>query len=97
MKKGFVDRRLELGWDRWLESELPDCRPRSRRDKDRVLRGNVWFDKVYCANCGKFDGLVTSDWTPHVYALCNECAGKFRAPSGAVQLTPEEEKRARGN
>ena len=95
MSKGFVDRRLELGWDRQLEERRPDCRPRGRRDKDRVRRGNAWYEKVYCANCGKLDGLVNADWTPHVYALCNECAEKFRAPPGAVQLTAEEEKKCR--
>jgi hypothetical protein len=96
MSKGFVDRRLELGWDPQLEGGLPDCRPRARRDKHRVHRRDGVFDKVYCANCGKFDGLVSSDWTPHVYALCNECARRFRAPAGAIQLTPEQEATARG-
>jgi hypothetical protein len=82
------DRRLELGWDRQLEydghTHLPDCR--LRNSDDRVQRGRMWWDKVYCANCGRLYGLVTSDWTPHVFAVCNECVSIMGEPPGAQRV-----------
>ena len=82
------DRRLESGWDKQLEFDgrehLPDCR--SRDTADRVQRGRIWWDKVYCANCGKLEGLVTSDWTPHVFAVCADCVGVLGEPPGGVKI-----------
>lgn len=82
------DRRIELGWDRQLEFDggqhLPDCR--SRNEADRVRHGRLWWDKVYCANCGKLEGLVTSDWTPHVFAVCIECVVRMGEPLGAMKI-----------
>jgi hypothetical protein len=84
-----IDLRLERQWSKSLEDGLPDCR-RHFRDSDRVLRGSMWMDRVYCANCGKLYGLVTSDWTPHVFAICNECADALGPPPGAVQVAEGE-------
>ena len=74
-----VDLRLERQWSQTLEEGRPDCRLHIR-EHDRVWRANMWWDKVYCANCGKLEGLVTSDWSPHVFAVCNKCAAKLGEP-----------------
>jgi hypothetical protein len=97
MGKGFRDRRLEIGWDRQLEDDngqrYPDCR--SKNTEDRVYFGNMWWDRVYCANCGELDGLVTSDWTPHVFVLCNKCVGVNGEPEGMQKLTEDDMRAAR--
>jgi hypothetical protein len=90
MGRGFVDRRLELGWDRQLEDGLDDCRSR-QREKHQIRRGRMLWDKVYCAACGRLYGLVTADWTPHVYALCDQCAEKFGDPAGAVKVDEQQQ------
>lgn len=46
------------------------------------------MEKVYCANCGAPQGLVTADWCPHIFALCNECVAKNGAPP--LPELPEE-------
>jgi hypothetical protein len=60
-------------------SSLPDCRLRgTNKDNNFVMNyhyGRLW-EKVYCANCHKLDGLVTADWAARVFCLCNECALK---------------------
>ena len=92
------DARLEANWNKELEWEngrhLPDCRTRNWRD--RVWRAGMWWDKVYCANCGKPDGLVTSDWTPHVFALCDACVSVGGQPAGVTRLDEGAERIARG-
>lgn len=84
MSKGFVDRRLENQWDRQLEDGLPDCRTKNR-EKDRVYRAHMWWEKVYCANCTRLYGLVTADFSPHVFAICDDCVGVMGPPPGAIE------------
>jgi hypothetical protein len=91
-----IDRRLEKDWNKELEEGLPDCRLHNR-ERNRVLRGRMWFDMVYCANCGHEGGLVTSDWTPHVFFICNECAEKCGPPPGVTQVSAEDEAHMRGS
>ena len=85
---GMIDRRLERMWDRQLEEGLPDCRLRNGREGDRVQRAHMWWDRVYCASCGALKGLVTSDWTPHIFYLCDPCVAKLGPPPGAVEIFP---------
>lgn len=93
MPKGFIDRRLENQWDRQLEEKLPDSRL-SMREKKRVYRAHMWWENVYCSSCsqGPF-GLITADWSPHVFYLCNACAEKNGPPPGVTQVSPEDEKK----
>jgi hypothetical protein len=85
MMSGMVDRRLERMWDRQLEEGLPDCRLRSGRETKRVQRAHMWWDQVFCASCGMLKGLVTSDWTPHIFYICDPCVAKLGPPAGAVE------------
>ena len=64
-----------MSWDRQLEGGLPDCRllP-SRRRATTVPLGRMLMERVYCGNCGCDGGLVTAEWSPHVFYLCEECA-----------------------
>lgn len=64
-----------MSWDRELEQGLPDCRLRGpgRRARTVVYRGQL-FERVYCANCGADGGLVTAEWSPHIFYLCDRCA-----------------------
>jgi hypothetical protein len=96
MAKGFIDRRLENQWDTELEEGLPDCRLRTR-EKVTMQRGNMTWEAVYCANCGKQDGWLTADWSPHIFCLCNDCAQKMSPPAGFVKLTSDDESLARGD
>lgn len=77
-----IDRRLENQWDRQLEEGLPDCRSHNR-EKDRVYRARMWWERVYCASCGHAGALVTADWSPHVFYICDPCANKMAGPPPA--------------
>lgn len=81
---GMIDRRLENQWDKQLEQGLPDSRLRMRENK-RIFRAHMWWDPVYCASCGELKGLVTADWTPHVFYICDPCALKNGPPPGALE------------
>jgi hypothetical protein len=83
---GMVERELERMWDRQLEDGLPDCRLRNGREGKRVMRAHMWWDPVYCANCGELKGLVTSGFTPHIFFLCDPCAGVNGPPPGCVEV-----------
>lgn len=67
----------KIGWDSQLEGGLPDCRLSQRRDKtvvhNTVRLGRMIMERVFCANCGCDGGLVTADWSPHVFYICEEC------------------------
>ncbi len=81
------DLRLSRFWDRQLEGGLPDCRVR-RSDRERAIvnRGRMAFEKVYCANCHKEAGLVTAEWTAHVFFICDDCA-RTGGPPGCIEVT----------
>jgi len=85
-----ADLRNSRFWDKELEGGLPDCRlSPSTREKSIVMRGRMAFEKVYCANCGVESGLVTAEWSAHVFYVCNACVGINGAPPGCVEA-PEE-------
>lgn len=85
-------------WDKALEGGLPDCRLTLGRESGVVVRGTPFgeqrMEKVYCANCGKPEGLVTAGWCPHVFVLCQPCAKKNGPPPGLVEV-PEAVARGR--
>lgn len=91
---GFQDRRLENQWDRQLEDaegqRLPDCRlTGARREITSIFRGRMQMDLVFCADCGKHSGFVTSSWTPHVFFVCNDCVARKGPPPGCVEAPAE--------
>ncbi len=79
-----IDRKLENNWDRQLEDGLPDSRTRIRK---LVQRARMWFEPVYCANCGEAKGLVTPEFTPHIHYVCDACHLKLNglAPPGMIE------------
>ncbi len=82
-----MDWRLSRFWDRELETGLPDCRVKHlERENTLVRRGQIVFEKVYCANCHKEAGLVTAEWTAHVFFVCDDCARTGGTPPGCVEV-----------
>jgi hypothetical protein len=65
-----MELRDSRNWDRALEQELPDCRLRA---KPTIVRARMLWERVFCANCGTDGGLVTAEWSPHVFYVCNDC------------------------
>lgn len=79
-------------WDKSLESDLPDCRVRSEyRERKLQVRGRMQMETVYCANCFKESGLVTANWTPHVFFICDPCVGRIGKPPGVTEIDPSED------
>lgn len=74
-----IDRALENKWDKQLEERLPDSRLRARYRK-KVFRAHMWWDPVYCANCGELKGLLTEEFSPHIFYLCDPCVTKLDGP-----------------
>ena len=84
---------MSKGWDRELEGGLPDCRLTGhRRRATLVPLGRMMMERVYCANCSADGGLVTAEWTTHVFYLCELCKDKY----GALDLPEANEKTVRG-
>jgi len=52
----------------------------------------MMMERVYCANCSADGGLVTAEWTTHVFYLCELCKDKY----GALDLPEANEKTVRG-
>jgi hypothetical protein len=91
------DRTLHNQWDRQLEDGLPDSRLRGpRRRATQVVRGGMLYETCFCANCGDPHGLVTADWSPHVFFLCDDCYLSMGAPAGCVEVSGEDEKKMSG-
>lgn len=68
--------------------DAPDSRAiRSRNEKKHILLG--WMQEVFCANCGKPQGMVTKDWAVYIHCLCDDCVLKHGRPMDMVEL-PEE-------
>lgn len=84
----------DRNWDRQLEEGLPDSRlaGTARDNKSVVFHGALW-ERVFCANCGHDGGLVTAEWSPHIFYLCEECALKCGPPPGVVEA---DERQVRG-
>lgn len=86
----------KIGWDRQLEMGLPDSRLTVKRERTTVVRptmlGRMVMERVFCANCGDDGGLVTAEWSPHVFYLCEECAQKH----GRLNLPEIPEATVRG-
>lgn len=81
------DLRNSRYWDKQLEGGLPECRlSLSNRERSLVHRARMVWETVYCANCGEPDGLVTAEWSAHVFCLCNKCFAKFGVIEGTVQV-----------
>jgi hypothetical protein len=54
--------------------DLPDSR---LTNANRPLRRHGLLglmEPVFCANCGKYGGLVTKEWISWVFYLCEPCA-----------------------
>lgn len=83
-----------MSWDRELEGGLPDCRlSGARRRATTVVLKSILMERVFCANCGCDGGLVTAEWSPHIFFVCAECVTRSGPPSG---LTEAPEKAVRG-
>lgn len=86
-----IDRALEKNWDPQISDGLPDSRLKAR-EHSRVYRAHMWWEPVFCSSCseGPF-GLVTADWSPHVFYICDACAQKMAAaPPGTVEVPQAE-------
>lgn len=85
----MTDLRNSLYWDKQLEQDLPDCRlAPGTRGRKLVMRGRMPMEVVFCAQCHHEKGLVTADWTAHVFFLCDDCFYKMNhiAPPGTAQV-----------
>jgi hypothetical protein len=81
------DRVLHNRWDRVLEAELPDSRLSGpRRRATSIVRAGVVYEACFCANCGKPHGLITADWSPHVFFLCDGCFAAGGTPAGCGRV-----------
>jgi len=91
---GGFDRSLHNQWDRELEQQLPDSRlSGARRRATTVIRGGMKYDRCFCANCGNEGGLISADWSPHVFYICDDCFHTNGAPPSCVQA---DEQKVRG-
>jgi hypothetical protein len=70
---------------------LPDSRTKSRskgRTGSVMIEGVVWVP-VYCANCGKTQGLVPEENITFAFFLCDDCAEKM-GPIAGTYMEPDE-------
>lgn len=72
--------RNSIHWDRELEGGLPDSRLSLARRKTTVMRAGQLMEKVFCANCGADGGLITAEFCPHIFYVCDNCFLKFGPP-----------------
>src|SRR5258708_32642837 len=80
------DLRNSRWWDKEIETGLPDCRVSyTNRDKQRVIRGRMVWEMVYCASCSKLHGLATVE-TPHIFFVCDACVTKQGPPPGCKEV-----------
>jgi hypothetical protein len=78
---------LSKYWDRELQDSLPDSRLSGPgRRSTQIYWGNMLMEKVFCANCGADGGLITADWSPHVFFLCDSCAYGNGPPPGCAEV-----------
>lgn len=84
------DLRNSRFWDKQLEGGLPDCRlSPTMRERSIVMRGRMAWETIFCANCGAAWGLVTAEWSAHVFCICDPCFEKLGPPPGSVQVPDE--------
>lgn len=83
---------LGINWDPEFSKDLPDSRLSGSGRRSLVPWGNMMMERVFCANCGANGGLVTAEWSPHVFFLCDTCAHSG-IPEGCAEL---DEAKARG-
>jgi hypothetical protein len=77
---------LSRFWDRSLEMGLPDSRLSGpRRRATMVPLGRMMMERVYCANCGGDGGLITADWSAHVFFVCDGCVETIGKPPGCIE------------
>jgi hypothetical protein len=69
-----------------LVEQLPDCRVQGQRS---VLGPLGQMQRVYCERCGKLEGLVSAEWTPHIFVICNACIEKHGGPPPLPELPQE--------
>lgn len=84
----MVELRNSRNWDRELEQGLPDSRLRA---KPTIVRARMLWERVFCANCGHDGGLITADYSAHVFYVCDKCWEK--APVEGVPLADEDKVR----
>lgn len=78
---------LSINWDKSFEQDLPDCRlTGSRRRSTETYLGNMKMEKVFCANCGSDGGMVTAEWTPHIFFICDGCYKYWGSPAGCQEV-----------
>lgn len=74
-------------WNRDFEEGLPDSRlSGTARERNRVFFRGQWWERVYCANCGSDGGLLTADWSPFVFYVCDVCVANSGEPPGAIKV-----------
>lgn len=79
-----------MSWDRQLEGGLPDSRlSGAARERTTVRYAHMLWERVFCASCGADGGIITAEWSPHVFYVCDVCAAKLGAPAGTVEA-PEK-------
>ena len=65
-----IDLKTSTNRKEW-ERMMPDSRVRNPR---HIFGPAGYMEEVFCVNCGRNGGHVTSDWATHVFYLCNNCA-----------------------
>lgn len=61
-------------WDHQLEEGYPDCRlAYQNRIDNRIIRNGQAFDAVFCAMCGKPQG-ISPVTTAFMFFVCDPCA-----------------------
>ena len=69
-----------------LPSSRPDTIFTTKRLVNRGAEG-MW-EPVYCANCGKHEGLVPEK-AGFAFVLCDDCYGKHGLPAGLLAVPDE--------
>ncbi len=76
-------------WNREFEGGLPDSRlSGATRENKTFTYARMTFEMVFCANCGKYGGGVTAEFSPHVFYLCDDCVMKSGVPPGTIEVKP---------
>lgn len=66
---------------------LPESRARHRSKgaKGAVERNGVWWEPVYCANCGRKIGIVPEENITSTFFLCDKrCADSWATVAGTM-------------
>lgn len=85
------DLSLTRWWDHQLEDDYPDCRlPYQQRMDNRIVRGRLAYDVVYCADCGKPQGLAPVEATTFVFYVCQVCVDGKGPPPGCHEVEMPE-------